>query len=609
MKPLFFHAVAGHPRVAPALMEQARATLRPFQQFLRQAVHTARSRQVRYRLPWERVRDPLLVHLEPLDTALRVPRRPPGMRLTPWPSDVEPDTTKPAFLVGRSTLVTIESARRAPDGLLVQTTPPLHPGDDLVWCEQRCTAEPEGLAAPPRTVATLDGRTLELRGAPTPAGEHDWHLCTEGRLESERLLVDGEVCEVQRPHEGPRRLIDGSGRTFEASGLRLNIDALPAEGPMRGDDGVRYRWSHDDGRRHRGIWVRLLPPEDTEADEFLDPRAAFCEGDVREVWTEPRRRQDATIAVWRVDADRYQLLLERLPPEGSMLHLPVDVRNLELQRRALHQLAEAPLPHHQGLLRLCEDPEHVRWPAVSAVSIGDHGWRSLTDTTLSGTAEQRRFVEKALGSPDLALLEGPPGSGKTTAICELVQQLLEQGKRVLLCASTHVALDNVLERLLHTTSPVDAVRIGRLEHVDDSVQRTQLDVRVEALVERWSQIPSMRAYGSELTAMAERAIVMAANLTCGTTMGIVNHPLFRGQGGERSRWEQPISTLPHWDVLIVDEASKTLIQEFLVPALMASKWIIVGDVRQLPPFTDRAAIVANLRELVDRDGQPTFPRE
>ena len=47
------------------------------------------------------------------------------------------------------------------------------------------------------------------------------------------------------------------------------------------------------------------------------------------------------------------------------------------------------------------------------------------------------------------LFIGPPGSGKTTAICELVLQLAKQGKRALLCASTHVAVDNVLERILN----------------------------------------------------------------------------------------------------------------------------------------------------------------
>jgi len=600
VKPLFFHAVAGHPKVASALLKQASAALRPFQQYLRQAVHTARARQVRYQLPWERVHDPVTVRLDALDTVLAVPRRPPGMRLTPWPSGAEADPSKPAFVVERSEVVTLEPVRLTPEGLLVQSTPALLPQDHLIWCGQHCTVELEPPSRGPRVVTTLDGQALQVRGITETEDDRHWRVCVEGRIECEQLLVDGEPVEVRRDHDGPRRLVDASGAGFEARGMQLNTEPLPAEGPLHGDDGARYHWSIDGGGEgRRGSWVRLLPPDDAETDEFLDPRAAFCEGDVREVWTEAHHRTDSIIAVRRVDADRYQLLLERLPPEGSSLYLPVDVRSLQLQRRALSQLSEAPLPHHQGLLRLCEDPERVRWPAVASVALDDPRWRSLTDSTRSGTDQQRRFVEKALGSPDLALLEGPPGSGKTTAICELIQQLVEQGQRVLLCASTHVAIDNVLERLLASRSPIDAVRIGRLAQVDDEVRGTQLDARVEALVERWRQAPAMRRYAGELKEMAERTIIMAANLTCGTTMGIVNHPLFRGRN----------STMPHWDVLIVDEASKTLIQEFLVPALMARRWIIVGDVRQLPPFTDRAAIVANLRDLVDQDDRPSFPRD
>jgi hypothetical protein len=114
---------------------------------------------------------------------------------------------------------------------------------------------------------------------------------------------------------------------------------------------------------------------------------------------------------------------------------------------------------------------------------------------------------------------------------------------------------------------------------------------------------------AEIAEMAERTVIMAANLTCGTTMGIVNHPLFRGRDEDMQVWERPITTMPHWDVLIVDEASKTLIQEFMVPALMAKRWIVVGDVRQLPPFADRADIVANLRDLVDENDRPVFPAD
>ena len=104
-----------------------------------------------------------------------------------------------------------------------------------------------------------------------------------------------------------------------------------------------------------------------------------------------------------------------------------------------------PLPHHGGLLRLCDRPSQ-RWPPISDVR--PLRWSTLTDGSRDGTTEQRDFVTRALGSPDVTMLEGPPGSGKTTAICELIRQLVAEGQRVLLCASTHVAIDNVLERLI-----------------------------------------------------------------------------------------------------------------------------------------------------------------
>jgi len=49
-----------------------------------------------------------------------------------------------------------------------------------------------------------------------------------------------------------------------------------------------------------------------------------------------------------------------------------------------------------------------------------------------------------MSTPNFMFLEGPPGSGKTTAISELIYQLLIRNKRVLLVASTHVAVDNDL---------------------------------------------------------------------------------------------------------------------------------------------------------------------
>lgn len=615
MKVLFFHAAAAvpHPKVLGAFEAQARNTLRPFNRFIGQAIHTAKQRQTRYQLPWERVRSLLSIRLEPADSLVRVPRRRPGVVLADWPAGKVHDLAQMGFVMNRGVPVRFEAATSTSEGLLVRADVPLLPTDRVFWCGVESGVKQEAAPPPPSRIADMKGRSLSLIAPPRADtdGQH-WLLLLEGEVGDCDLVVDGEELEAEAlpAFEGLRRVVDRIGASFDVSGGTLRVEEPPADGLLKGDNGVRFRWCDDGSTGRRGCWVQLLPPENAEVDEFLDPRAAFCEGDVSEVLTDRRRRPDTIFKVKKVDQDRYQILLDRYPPEGSTLFLPVDLRNLYLQRRALRQLSDAPLPHHQGLLRLCEDPQHARWPRVSPVSIPDEGWRSLTDASRSGTEEQRSFVQKALGSPDFAFLEGPPGSGKTTAICEIVQQLVAKGERVLLCASTHVAIDNVLERLLESSSPIDAVRIGKLDKVDDRVQATQLDERVSALVAAWRRQPTLSRYGdAELEEMAERVIIMAANLTCGTTMGIVNHPLFRGRDEDLQIWERPITTMPHWDVLIVDEASKTLIQEFMVPALMARRWIVVGDVRQLPPFADRADIVANLRDLVDENDKPVFPAD
>ena len=613
MKVLFFHATAGHPKVAPPLMNQAGNVLRPFNRFIGQAIHTAKQRQTRYQLPWERVRNLLSIRLDPADSLLRIPRRLPGVVLAEWPAGKSHDFRQMGFVVNRGVPVRFEAATPSAKGLVVRADVPLLPTDRVLWCSVESAVKQEAASPPPSRITDLQGRALKVVTTPrADADDRHWLVLVEGEVGDCDLAVDGEEVEAEAlpASEGLRRVVDRDGASFEVSGGMLRVEEPPADGLLRGDNGVRYRWHEVGSAGRRGCWIQLLPPESSEADEFLDPRAAFCEGDVSEVLTDKRRRQETTFKVKKVDQDRYQLLLDRYPPEGSTLYLPVDLRNLYLQKRALRQLSDAPLPHHQGLLRLCEDPQHARWPRVDPVPLSHDGWRALTDATRSGTDEQRSFVEKALGSPDFAFLEGPPGSGKTTAICEIVQQLVEKGERVLLCASTHVAIDNVLERLLESTSPLDAVRLGKLDKVDDKVQATQLDERVNALVTAWRRQSAMGKYGdAELEEMAVRTVIMAANLTCGTTMGIVNHPLFRGRDEDMQVWERPITTMPHWDVLIVDEASKTLIQEFMVPALMAKRWIVVGDVRQLPPFADRADIVANLRDLVDENDKPVFPAD
>lgn len=404
-------------------------------------------------------------------------------------------------------------------------------------------------------------------------------------------------------------------------GLKTFYDFLSrTKDYMESDAAVkRLAWkpgvpSEEDGTdRPRGFWVKLEEPKD-RPNEPESTFREFMDENVRDVFDvidedEPesnmgRRRNGKKFAAERkllvLDQDpaTSQLLLDRRP-KGELLLLRPNTLTLLRQIRALQALQNAPSSFHLPLLRLMESVEHARWQSFLPARIDGDGWMELTDEARPGTLEQRRFVEIAMATPDFVFLEGPPGSGKTTAICELVLQLVKQGKRALLCASTHVAVDNVLERLMDDRQPhrdlVIPVRIGEQRNVSKKAAPWQLERFVKTERERLlrhldgrhglteSQQALLDAVKHETTTI-ERMVLDAANLVCGTTIGILQHPDIKANG----------HAAPTFDVLIVDEASKTTFQEFLVPALLAQRWVIVGDPKQLSPYVDDAAVAVNV---------------
>ena len=275
------------------------------------------------------------------------------------------------------------------------------------------------------------------------------------------------------------------------------------------------------------------------------------------------------------------------PPENSTLTVRVNTYSLRKQKEAITALLQMPIGEQAKLIKLFENRDRTEWQEPEYKSIKE--WFVITDEIRSGSAEQRKFINQAINTPDFAILEGPPGSGKTTVILELICQLAREGKRVLLCGSTHVAIDNVLERLKENRNGTNLlvqfhilpVRIGDEKRINEDIREFQINNLIDD-------------NGIDQTLLLE-----ASNLVCGTTIGILQHPKFK----DRNKNWRDTPIIPEFDYLIIDESSKTTFQEFLVPALYAKKWVLVGDVMQLSPFTEREEIVCNIEQLAI-DGRP-----
>lgn len=589
---------------AYAVMMQARSALQPFLDIVCHVIRAARERQTRSHVRWEQVKRERLP-LDPVDTLIELRGEPPRLVLLGWPADQEIRAGALLQVVSpRSFAVTVQGVEQGQDGPVLRLDEVIHP-DDRVWLGGReCRFRLQGSATAPPSVADAAGAVHKVR-----------RVIEKGATVS-RLIVEGTGLKL--PAGDPERAIleswcdlhavtDAEGRQHRvdpsSSGLFMLADhRLPDGSLVEGDNGLRFRVRSSGGGGRKLFRIKLLPSAAPDEDETVDPRDAFFMEKLEAVWDHPKRSKANILKVRGADRDEYTLLLEELPTPGSELHLPVDVGALEKQRKALRQLIHDPLPHHRPLLRLAENRVVTIWKTFAPEE--PESWitpemRGNED----GTDEQRRFVSLALATPDFAFLEGPPGSGKTTAICELILQLIRRGGRVLLCSTTHVAVDNVLEKLDGRYDDVQAVRIGNPDRVDDRVQHCLIDDRVADLVAKWRTAPGLAAQGdAELRDMAERTVLTTANLTCGTTTGILQHPLLRG--GSQG-WDDPLARKPWFDVLIIDEASRATFQEFLVPALLAKRWVVVGDVHQLPPFVERAALEAGL----EASGNGLFPAE
>ncbi len=269
---------------------------------------------------------------------------------------------------------------------------------------------------------------------------------------------------------------------------------------------------------------------------------------------------------------------------------------------------------------------------------------------------QRSAVESCIAAPDFHLIHGPPGTGKTRTLTELIIQLVREGKRVVACADSNIAVDNMLDRLARSGG-LKLVRIGHPARVLGHLERYSVfslfDEHPEGarVKEEWKRISELRRTADERhlrpapafrRGMSDEQIMRMA----------ARGSSFRGVPASRiremARWleidaevkrrvervrelesrvyseiiggaDVVLSTNSmlasdlmdgfRFDAAVIDEGSQQMEPSTLIPVLKADRFFMAGDHRQLPPtIVSREAWAELSRTLFERlmDERPSL---
>ena len=223
-------------------------------------------------------------------------------------------------------------------------------------------------------------------------------------------------------------------------------------------------------------------------------------------------------------------------------------------------------------------------------------------------ATQEEAVNKVLRAKDVAVVHGPPGTGKTTTLVEAIYETLRRESQVLVCAQSNMAVDWISEKLVDRG--INVLRIGNPSRVNDKMLSFTYERRFEAHPDYellWSIRKAIRdlrshrkrgdeKYHQKLERLKERATELEVRLhtdlfgearVIACTLVGSAHRLLDGQ---------------KFGTLFIDEAAQALEAACWIPIRKVSRVILAGDHCQLPPTVKSiAAVKAGLgKTLMER---------
>ena len=221
---------------------------------------------------------------------------------------------------------------------------------------------------------------------------------------------------------------------------------------------------------------------------------------------------------------------------------------------------------------------------------------------------QEKAVNEVLWAKDVAIVHGPPGTGKTTTLVEAINETLMRESQVLVCAQSNMAVDWISEKLVDRG--VNVLRIGNPTRVNDKMLGFTYERRFEAhpdYPQLWAIRKAIRelrknrkkgseSYHQKLERLKSRAteleirinseLLGEARVIACTLVGSA-HRLLEGM---------------KFGTLFIDEAAQALEAACWIPMRRATRVILAGDHCQLPPTVKSiAALRAGLgKTLMER---------